>query len=79
MLIRVGVVSLTLALIDGGAHGWKTTTVIAGLTMAGVAVILLALWEVLVVKEDGMIPLRVARFRSVWGAAFVGMMRMVNS
>lgn len=74
-----GIVSLTLGLTSGGADGWSSTTVLVCLPIAGAAVILLILWEALVMKEDGIIPLRIARFLSVWGAAGVAFMRMTNS
>lgn len=78
-VLTLGIVSLTLALIAGGADGWSSTTVIVGMTVFGVAIILLSLWEAVVMKEDGMIPLRVARYLSVWGACGVSFMRMTNS
>ena len=40
---------------------------------------MLILWEVFVMKEDGMIPLRVTKFRSVWGSAGVSFCRMMTS
>ncbi|ORX36400.1 major facilitator superfamily domain-containing protein [Kockovaella imperatae] len=78
-IVLGGIVSLTLALIEGGAHGWSTHTVIIGFTMFGVCLILVILWEVLVMKEDGMVPLRVTRFRSVWGSSGVACARMMSA
>ena len=77
--VTAGIVSLTLALTDGGASGWSQKSVIIGFVFSGVALILLILWELLVMKEDGMVPLRVTRFRSVWGSAGVNFCRMFSS
>ncbi|ORY28958.1 major facilitator superfamily domain-containing protein [Naematelia encephala] len=78
LLVLGGMTSLTLALISGGSAGWDTATVIAGFTCSGVALILLLLWEILVMRDEGMIPLRIARFRSLWGSAGVAFTRMVT-
>ena len=72
-------VSLTLALTSGGRSGWHARTVIIGFTFSGIALIALILWETLVMKDDGMVPLRVCRFRSVWGSAGIAFTRMTSS
>ena len=71
--------SLTLALTSGGQSGWNTRTVIIGFTFSGIALIALILWETLVMKDEGMVPLRVGRFRSVWGSAGIAFTRMTSS
>jgi hypothetical protein len=75
----IGITSLTLALVTGGGDGWSNHTVIIGFVTFGVAIILLVVWELVVMKGQGMVPLRVAKFRGVWGAAGVAFTRMISS